>query len=374
MAQELALGAIVERIHEAALEPRLWSDVMSDIARLCGAHTGIFYAVDRVRGESGVLGATNIDPDSARDYEEHYFSVDPWQRHAIHSQAGRINLTHEFITDSEFQRSEFYQDYLRRSGIFYAMGGTVIRDADHMAVFGVQCGQNRGPFSRELADMVEPLMPHLRQAYLTQRALQAVRGLCSTLSETLHLVPNPVLVVDGGGRLHFANRAGEMLLARKDGLRLHQGTVTATHRPQAKLLADCFAKAARGKLGDTLPRRDIALARQDPPHPLLLHLTLLPRREGEDGPRIAVFVEPGSVAPTRIQSLKIALKLTGAEARLLDGLVAGKSLADLSEEHAVSINTLRVQLHRLFEKTGTHRQAELVHFALTAGRPDSTEP
>ena len=369
MAQDLALGAIVERIHSAALEPRLWSDVMSDIARLCGAHTGIFYEVDRVRGQSGVLGAVNIDPSSARTYEEHYVSVDPWQQHAIRSQTGRINLTHEFISDSEFRRSEFYQDYLRQSGIFYAMGGTVVRDADHMAVFGVQRRQARGAFSRELADMVEPLMPHLRQAYLTQRTLRAVRGLCATLSETLHLVPNPVLVVDGGGRLHFANRAGETLLARNDGLSLQQGIVIATCRQQAKLLAECLAKAARGKLGEALPRHDIALARQNSSHPLLVRLTPLPR-EGKEGLRVAMFVEPGSVAPTRVQGLSVALKLTHAETRLLDGLVAGKSLAAVSEEHAVSINTLRVQLRRLFDKTGTHRQAELVRFALTAGHSE----
>jgi DNA-binding CsgD family transcriptional regulator len=187
----------------------------------------------------------------------------------------------------------------------------------------------------------------------------------------LHLVPNPVLVVDGHGRLHFANRSGEALLARREGLRLQQGIVTTTHRPQAKLLAESFGKAARGRAGDTLPRRDIALPRQGSAQPLLLRLTLLPRRDADDGPRIALFVEPGSVAPaTRLQSLKAALKLTNAEARLLDGLVAGKRLASVSEEHAVSINTLRVQLHRLFEKTGTHRQAELVRFALTAGRSD----
>jgi DNA-binding CsgD family transcriptional regulator len=190
----------------------------------------------------------------------------------------------------------------------------------------------------------------------------------------LHLVPNPVLVVDGHGRLHFANRAGETLLARQDGLRLQNGTVTAVHRPQVKLLAEAFAKAARGKPGDALPRRDLALARRDAPHPLLLRLTPLPRSrgkygDGEDGPRIALFVEPGPAAPTRLQALKAALKLTRAEGRLLDGLVAGQSLGALAEEHGVSVNTLRVQLHRLFEKTGTHRQAELVRFALTAAGP-----
>lgn len=369
MAQDLALGAIVERIHKAALEPHLWSDVISDIARLSGAHTGIFYEVDRTRGQSAILGALNIDPDAAQDYERHYCTVDPWQQHATRSQTGRLNLTHEFISDAEFQRSEFYQDYLRRSGIFYAMGGTVTRDADHMAVFGVQRGLGRGPFSREIAEMVEPLMPHLRQAYLTQRTLRTVTGLCKTLSETLHLVPNPVLVVDGNGRLHFANRAGEALLARRDGLREQNGIITAAHRQQAKQLAECLAKAARGAVGDALPRRDMALARPGSAHPLLLRFTLLPRETGGDTARIAIFVDPGSVTPTRLQSLTAALKLTPAEARLLDGLSAGKTLAALSEQHGVSVNTLRVQLHRLFEKTGTRRQAELVRFALAADRP-----
>jgi len=245
-------------------------------------------------------------------------------------------------------------------------------------VFGVQRGFDRGPFPRQVADMLEPLMPHLRQAYLTQRTLRSVTGLCRTLSETLHLVPNPVLVVDGDGRLQFANRAGEALLARRDGLRAQDGIVTAAHRQQKKQLAACFAAAARGTVGgdalprgdgNALPRGDIALARLGSAHPLLLRLTLLPRDAGGAGPRIAIFVDPGSVTPTRLQNLNAALKLTPAEARLLDGLSAGQSLAALAEKHGVSVNTLRVQLHRLFEKTGTHRQAELVRFALAADQP-----
>jgi DNA-binding CsgD family transcriptional regulator len=69
--------------------------------------------------------------------------------------------------------------------------------------------------------------------------------------------------------------------------------------------------------------------------------------------------------------LSRTLRLTGAETRLLGELVAGASLAEIAERHAVSINTLRVQLHRLFQKTGTHRQSELLRFALMNGGPDS---
>ena len=94
-----------------------------------------------------------IDPSRAQLYEQHYYTVDPWNRHAMSSQIGRVTLTHKFMRDADFQRSEFYQDYLRQSDIFYALGTVVERTTDHMAVFGVQCGHRKGPFSQETADM-----------------------------------------------------------------------------------------------------------------------------------------------------------------------------------------------------------------------------
>ena len=62
--------------------------------------------------------------------------------------------------------------------------------------------------------------------------------MCATLTETLHLVASPVLVVDGSGRLQFANRAAETLLNANDGLRLNRGIVTPSSRDQAKLFAE----------------------------------------------------------------------------------------------------------------------------------------
>ena len=166
MVQDLALGPIIDRIHGAALDPTQWSGVVADLAKLCGAHTGIIYEFDRVRGMPTVMGTLQIDPSRAQLYEQHYYSVDPWNRHAMSSQIGRVTLTHEFMRDADFQRSEFYRDYLRQSDIFYALGTTVERTPDHMAVFGVQRGHRKGPFSKEAANMVELIAPHLRRAYL----------------------------------------------------------------------------------------------------------------------------------------------------------------------------------------------------------------
>jgi DNA-binding CsgD family transcriptional regulator len=367
MAQQAAIRAVVDRIQSAALDPTQWSGVVADLAGLCGAHTGVIYEFDRVRGTPTVLGTLQIDPSRARLYEQHYYTVDPWNRHAMGSQIGRVTLTHEFMRDADFRRSEFYQDYLRHSDIFYALGTTIERTANHMAVFGVQCGHRKGPFSNEAASMVELIAPHLRQAYLTRRTLRTARQECATLTETLHLIASPVLIVDGGGRLQFANRAAEALLKARDGLRLDRRIVTPSSRGQTKLFADMLATLVRGLDGVRTSPHDIAIQRSVSDRPLLLRFAILPRGDGGDGPRIAIFIDLAVGVAQGIERLQQALRLTKAEARLLAGLVAGESLAALSDKHRVSVHTLRVHLSRLFQKTGTHRQAELVRFALTAG-------
>lgn len=52
--------------------------------------------------------------------------------------------------------------------------------------------------------------------------------------------------------------------------------------------------------------------------------------------------------------------LTPAESRLAAALTEGESIAKFSAEHHVSRNTLKSQLHAIFEKTGTSRQSELL--------------
>jgi DNA-binding CsgD family transcriptional regulator len=363
------LNEVIDRIHGAALDPGAWSGVVGDLARLTGGHTGIIYDFEHTSGRPNVMGTLGIDPAMARAYEEHFWQLDPWHRHALTARAGAATLTHELIRDADFQQMEFYQDHLRLHGIFYALGVTVDRDTEHTTVFGVQRGKNRGPFSQEAADMVEIIAPHLRQAHRMQRLLREAKQACATLEDTLHQVTSPVIVVDGASRLHFANRAAEAMLARGDGLRLKKGVVSPSNREQSKLFAEALAALATVLENGSTATRDLALQRPTAEQPIILRFALLPRNG--TAARIAIHIDPPSTGTDGLARLSRTLRLTGAETRLLGELVAGASLAEIAERHAVSINTLRVQLHRLFQKTGTHRQSELLRFALMNGGPDS---
>ena len=57
--------------------------------------------------------------------------------------------------------------------------------------------------------------------------------------------------------------------------------------------------------------------------------------------------------------------LTRAESQVAMRVLNGDGLAPIAEELSVSLTTVRTHLQRIFDKTGTHRQAELVRLLLT---------
>ncbi len=56
--------------------------------------------------------------------------------------------------------------------------------------------------------------------------------------------------------------------------------------------------------------------------------------------------------------------LTPAEARLAVRLASGEALEDIAQQTSASIETVRTHLKRIFSKTGTRRQGELISLIL----------
>jgi DNA-binding CsgD family transcriptional regulator len=188
------------------------------------------------------------------------------------------------------------------------------------------------------------------------------RDVSTALTYGLGLVRYGAMLVAMEGRLQLANRTALEILEKKDGLWLsNAGLVThraSDTRTLLKLLREAIQSPAQGEPGESpmiLPR---ITARSS----LIVRVIPGPGLDSCPAGRAAmVMLYDQDVGVEINTSLLIKLYgLTRGEAALAASLMRGKSIEEAAGELFISPHTARTHLKRIFMKTDTHRQTELV--------------
>jgi DNA-binding CsgD family transcriptional regulator len=80
---------------------------------------------------------------------------------------------------------------------------------------------------------------------------------------------------------------------------------------------------------------------------------------------LVVLVDPEQQPEPPTQLLRRVYGLTNAEADVALRVLRGDGLKPICEELSLSMATVKTHLQHIFDKTDTHRQAELVRLLLT---------
>lgn len=170
-----------------------------------------------------------------------------------------------------------------------------------------------------------------------------------------------VIIADATARPVRLNRRAEAIAARKDGLFATPFGITAANPEESGRLRQAIAAAAAG--GTRL-----RLSRPSGAPPLLV--TVIPVRGGDAGNGwVALFVmDPGMAGTPSPALLQELFGLTAAEAIFAAEISRGDGLQAVADRLAIAPTTARTHLTRIFEKTGTRRQAELVRLLMQCDR------
>lgn len=84
-------------------------------------------------------------------------------------------------------------------------------------------------------------------------------------------------------------------------------------------------------------------------------------------PAAYFMFEPGRPVPVSLELMRAVYKLTKAEARVAGMLLNGVGIDEAAQTLSVSDNTIRAQLKRIFAKTGTRTQSQLVRLLIRSG-------
>jgi DNA-binding CsgD family transcriptional regulator len=215
------------------------------------------------------------------------------------------------------------------------------------------------------------IAPHLARAFEVSHRLASIPRGNVQLAALIDRIAGPALIVDRNRRVRLANIAGETLLRSARGIRLDRdGSVALADATEnaglAVALRTCFDPAAAaapcdirfntGEGGRVSWLNVVPLVADDSTGkgPLARFLA--------DRERLALLIvsTPWEPSLDTAARLRAAFLMTPAEVMLALALMEGVSLDSYARDRGITINTARKQLKSLFEKTGTHRQGELV--------------
>jgi DNA-binding CsgD family transcriptional regulator len=190
------------------------------------------------------------------------------------------------------------------------------------------------------------------------------RDIQVALTYGLELVRHGAMLVAETGRLQLANHAALAILQKKDGISLAQTGLVADRASDTRLLHKLLQEAISSPQSGEPKESPITLVRRSAHSSLIVRVIPGPGLECWPGAeqRTALLKlydrDLGLVVDQR--ALTTLYGLTRSEAALATQLMQGKSIEDAAAGLFISAHTARTHLKRVFMKTDTHRQPELV--------------
>jgi DNA-binding CsgD family transcriptional regulator len=178
-----------------------------------------------------------------------------------------------------------------------------------------------------------------------------------------------VVLLDQSTRVLFANAAAQSLSEKGGPLRVNSGVADFSSKHARRL-----GELVRSAVSDTIVRT-MNLPSSNSGRALMVFVAPVKGDEGDwldlrhlrSPAAILIVCDPGSPAEIPASWLTDAYGLTLGEIRVARTASSGATIADTARRLRISPNTVKTHLHRIYEKTGTSRQAELTRLMATIG-------
>ena len=372
------LSQVVGDIYDASLDPALWPTAIESVCRYVGAASAGLHSQDAISRATDALfwwGGAPSAADYFQAYVEKYGKLNPIFPGVIFFDLEQPVAVPDVISCDEFVQTRFFREWLAPQSLMDGLFSNLEKGVTSCAVFTAMRHAQQGPVDDRMRRRFELITPHVRRSMLIGKVIDLHRVEAAALADTLDELASAMFIVDATGRIIHANLAGHRLVGEADVLRAGGGRLSASDPRSGQNLLDVFVAAqagdaAVGKGGIAVP----LTARTGERYVAhVLPLTSGARRKAgvSYAATAAVFVrKAGLDLPSPPEAVASEFKLTPAEVRVLFAIVQIGGVPEVAPVLGVSEQTVKSHLHRVYEKTATKRQADLVKLVASyAGRP-----
>lgn len=370
------LEDLMDTIYAAPLDGTKWQNILGFINKTFPeTRTSIVFYDGRVDYDA-THSLHDFDASAMGAYGEYYASVNPWVAANERTPLGKTTFSRDYVPTKDLKQSEFFNDWLRFQGdVDEGIGAVLARDPERIGLLGIHYLSEKTRPERldELKIFCDVLAPHLQRAFEMRRRMEGLESRADRLEATLDLLAGAVFILTSRGRVQYANKRAEQYLRAYRGIHLDASNkLVLTNAKEHGALRKALAAV------DGNRSSDINTAKVSPAFPVTFgddmltalvlpvstHLgseTILRHSTGGAGRQALLFlIDPREETIAPEISIKTALGITAAEAKLAAALLQGVSPDEFADERQLSKHTVRNQMRSLLAKTGMRRQIDLV--------------
>jgi len=368
------ISSLIGDIYDAVLDKSLWIGVLGRAAHFVDAQAGALLWRNAVSRTADIVHTFGIEAPYSQSYAEQYAKLDPTTTPMFLREVGEVVSTTDLLPYSEFQQTRFYKEWARPQGLVDQVQANLDKSTTSFVHLSFWRSSDSGVVDEATRERMRLIVPHMRRAVLVAHLVDHRTAEAATFGDALDGIGAGLFFVDAGGRIVHANAGGHAMLAQGTLLRATGGRLVPNDASAEQGLYETFSMAESGD--EAVGARGVAvpLVARAGEHYVahVLPLTAgVRRRAGAAYAAVAaLFVhKAGLDVPSPQEIIAKFYKLTPTELRVLFAIVQVGGVPDVAEAMGISESTVKTHLRRLFAKTGTDRQADLVKLVAAYANP-----
>jgi DNA-binding CsgD family transcriptional regulator len=365
VSDESLLGSLYETVGN----PAAWQGFLDCLSDAYGDGMATLMMHDFASGQAFAEAPSFVDVGNTTSYMGYYAGLNPWLAAGSKRGAGSTMVSDALLPFDALVRTEFYNDWCRPQNIGGGVGVMVEKDAQRFMSLTVLLPRDRMERDGDVTARLRRLTPHLLRVAQLNRAFAALEARAVAAEGALERLATAMLVLGPEGQVIHLNAQADRILTAGDGITLRGGKIEAHRVDESQSLRALIAAAAVSRDDITVqPGGVTAISRRSGRRAyevLVAPISGTTVKLGFSGSLVAVFIrEPEAQMTTPVEWLRRIYRLTAAEARLMQALLAGDSLDEVAAKFTVTRETVRSQLKAIFQKTGATSQADLLRIGM----------
>lgn len=283
---------------------------------------------------------------------------------------GEIYHDHDVFGAETLRNSRVWQEWMRPQDMYGGMACRLAKNGQAFWFFDVQRGRRQEGFDAEDIALLDKLYPVLRRVIELRRHIGRVIIQRDEARSALDRIAMGIAILDQDMRITYANEgADEILSDPESALGLRQGRLYARQPADQRQLRQLVEGALRSAQDPLAPTQaSMILHGEDGSHSLSACAMPAPPSPNSTG-KVLIALRRLETATNLVACARQLFDLTDTEAKFASALASGSSLTEAAEAQGVRISTARTHLARIFQKTNTRQQSQLVSLLRSAALP-----